>query len=152
MAARPARRLCRSGRARARLTGAYGSVRAVRQSADARATFQALQAHELNGFLVEASALREAECDEALGDYVPALAVYERLAAVKTTAPEEVLARHTARALEALTALKTARAIVPEGAPSAHAGRRDANNGASSGPTVEDEDEAARRFAKASVS
>jgi hypothetical protein len=33
----------------------------------------------------------------------------------------EVLARHAARALEALTALKTARSIVPDGAPSAGA-------------------------------
>jgi soluble lytic murein transglycosylase len=63
------------------------------QSAEARATFQALQAHDLKGFLVEASALREAECDEALGDSAAALAVYERLAVIKTTIPDEVLTR-----------------------------------------------------------
>ena len=45
----------------------------------------------LTGFLVEAAALREAESDEALGDYAAAVAVYERLAAMKTTAPDEVL-------------------------------------------------------------
>ena len=61
------------------------------RNAEARATFQALQAHPLNGFLVEASALREAETDEALGDYAAAVAVYERLAATKTTSPDQVL-------------------------------------------------------------
>jgi soluble lytic murein transglycosylase len=63
------------------------------RSAEARATFQGLQAHGPTGFLVEGSALREAECDEALGDNAAALAVYERLAAIKTTAPDDVLTR-----------------------------------------------------------
>lgn len=60
--------------------------------ADARTTFQALQAHMLAGSLVEASLLREAESDEALDDHAAAVAVYERLAAMKTTAPDQVLA------------------------------------------------------------
>ena len=59
--------------------------------AEARATFQALQAHTLAGFLVEASLLKEAESDEALDDRAAAVAVYERLAAMKTTAPDQVL-------------------------------------------------------------
>ncbi len=59
---------------------------------DARATFQALQAHTLAGFLVEAALLKEAESDEALDDHAAAVAVYERLAAMKTTAPDQVLA------------------------------------------------------------
>jgi soluble lytic murein transglycosylase len=61
--------------------------------AEARVTFQALQSRELVGYLVELSALREAECDEALGDRAAALAVYERLAALKTTVPDDVLMR-----------------------------------------------------------
>jgi soluble lytic murein transglycosylase len=59
--------------------------------AEARATFQALQAHTLAGFLAEASLLKEAESDEALDDHAAAVAVYERLAAMKTTAPDQVL-------------------------------------------------------------
>ena len=58
---------------------------------EARTTFQALQARGLAGYLTEMSALREAECDEALGDEAAALAVYERLAATKTLAPDEIL-------------------------------------------------------------
>jgi soluble lytic murein transglycosylase len=61
------------------------------RTADARATFQALQARPLTGFLVEASALREAEADEALNDYGAAVAVYERLATTKTMSPDQVL-------------------------------------------------------------
>jgi soluble lytic murein transglycosylase len=59
--------------------------------ADARAAFQALQARPLTGFLVEASAFREAEADEALADHAAAIAVYERLADMKTTVPDQVL-------------------------------------------------------------
>ncbi len=71
--------------------------------AEARATFQALQAHALTGFLVEGSALREAECHEALGDRAAALAVYERLAVMATTMPDQVLMRvgKTARSIGA---------------------------------------------------
>src|SRR5437867_1341623 len=61
--------------------------------ADARRTFQRLQAKPPVGYLVEGAALREAECDEALGDQAAALEVYERLAKSKTTAPDEVLLR-----------------------------------------------------------
>ena len=53
--------------------------------------FRRFRPSELAGFLVEASALREAESDEALGDYAAALLVYERLSVMKTSAPEEVL-------------------------------------------------------------
>ena len=42
---------------------------------------------------MEAAALREAECDEVLGDQPAALAIYERLSATKTTAPDDVLMR-----------------------------------------------------------
>src|SRR5579864_1939382 len=47
--------------------------------ADALQTFQALEARPPFGYLVEASALREAECDEAMGDQAGALEIYERL-------------------------------------------------------------------------
>ena len=60
---------------------------------DARLTFQALQAREPVGYLMEAAALREAECDEVLGDQGAALAIYERVSATKTTAPDDVLMR-----------------------------------------------------------
>src|SRR5439155_16550113 len=60
---------------------------------EARLTFQTLLAREPAGFLMEAAALREAECDEVLGDQGAALAIYERLSAVKTTAPDDVLVR-----------------------------------------------------------
>jgi soluble lytic murein transglycosylase len=61
--------------------------------ADARRTFQTLASKNPAGFLVEAVALREAEVDEALGDQASALAIYERLAKAKTTAPDDVLLR-----------------------------------------------------------
>ena len=71
------------------------------RAADARRTFQSLQAKSPVGFLAEGAALREAECDEALGDQAAALAVYERLAQTRTTAPDDVLMRigRAARAL-----------------------------------------------------
>ena len=81
------------------------------QTAEARTTFQALQSRELSGFLVEAAALREAECDDALGDHSAALIVYERLAAMKTTAPEEVLTR-LAKAAKAIGNEEKARAAL----------------------------------------
>src|SRR5256885_14966543 len=67
--------------------------------ADARAAFQALQAGSLVGYLSEMTALREAECDEALGDRRAALAVYERLDATKTLAPDEILMKVAKTAL-----------------------------------------------------
>ena len=58
---------------------------------EARTTFQALQSPGLAGYLAEMAALREAECDATLGDQAAALAVYERLAATKTLAPDDIL-------------------------------------------------------------
>ena len=63
------------------------------RAADARQTFQALAARNPAGYLVEAAALREAECDEALNDQDAAMLVYERLSKTKTTAPDDVLMR-----------------------------------------------------------
>jgi soluble lytic murein transglycosylase len=60
---------------------------------DARRTFQELAAREPVGYLIEAAALREAECDEALGDLAAAVDIYERLSKAKTTAPDDVLMR-----------------------------------------------------------
>jgi soluble lytic murein transglycosylase len=68
--------------------------------ADARQTFQALAAKNPVGYLVEAAALREAECDEALNDQAAAMQVYETLSKTKTTAPDEVL-MHFGRAAKA---------------------------------------------------
>jgi soluble lytic murein transglycosylase len=65
----------------------------VNRTADALRTFQALEASAPAGYLMEAAALREAECHEALGDLASALAVYERLSKAKTTSPETVLMR-----------------------------------------------------------
>ena len=61
--------------------------------ADARRTFQSLAAKHPVGYLVEAVALREAECAEATGDQSAAMEIYERLAATRTTAPDDVLMR-----------------------------------------------------------
>ena len=58
---------------------------------EARTTFQALQSRNVAGYLAEMAALREAECDETLGDQAAALAVYERLVATKTLEPDEIL-------------------------------------------------------------
>lgn len=63
------------------------------RAADGRQTFQALAAKHPVGYLVEAAALREAECDETLGDQTAAMEVYDRLAKTKTTAPDEILMR-----------------------------------------------------------
>src|SRR5258708_35251515 len=62
-------------------------------AADARRTFQTLQALDPAGYLAEAAPLREAECDETLGDQAAAVEIYERLSKTKTTAPDEVLMR-----------------------------------------------------------
>src|SRR5438874_12506870 len=68
--------------------------------ADARRTFQTLAAKSPTGYLAEAAALREAECDETMGDQAGAMEVYDRLSQTKTTAPDEVLMR-LARAAKA---------------------------------------------------
>jgi soluble lytic murein transglycosylase len=63
------------------------------QAADARRTFRAFTSDPPVGFLAEAAALGEAESDEGLGDHSAALAIYERLSRMKTTAPDDVLMR-----------------------------------------------------------
>ena len=61
--------------------------------AQARGRFQQLLARRPIGYLAEAAALAEAECVEGLKDYDAAVAIYERLAAQRTTAPEDLLMR-----------------------------------------------------------
>jgi soluble lytic murein transglycosylase len=61
------------------------------RAADARRTFQTLRSREPVGYLAEAAALREAECDEALGENQAAVAIYERLTHIKTVTPDEVM-------------------------------------------------------------
>jgi soluble lytic murein transglycosylase len=61
--------------------------------ADAKRTFQALAARAPVGYLTEAAPLREAECNEALGDQAAAAEIYERLSKTRTTAPDDVLMR-----------------------------------------------------------
>ena len=61
--------------------------------AAARDLFQQLLERRPIGYLAEAAALGEAECAEGLNDYDAAVAIYERLAAAKTTAPDELLMR-----------------------------------------------------------
>ncbi len=63
------------------------------QLEDARRTFERLQALPPVGYLVQAAALREAECDEALNDQAAAVQIYDRLAKTKTTAPDDLLMR-----------------------------------------------------------
>ena len=75
----------------------------------ARLAFQALQVSNPVGYLAEAAAVREAECDEALGDHVAALAIYERLSATKPTAPDDVLIR-AGRAAKAFGNMEKAKA------------------------------------------
>jgi soluble lytic murein transglycosylase len=60
---------------------------------EARATFQSLEARAPLGYLAEAALLREAECDETLGDASAAMDVYDRLSKMKTTSPDDVLMR-----------------------------------------------------------
>jgi soluble lytic murein transglycosylase len=59
----------------------------------ARHTFRELAAKNPVGYLLEAAALREAECDDALNDQNAAMQVYERLSKTRSTAPDEVLMR-----------------------------------------------------------
>jgi soluble lytic murein transglycosylase len=61
--------------------------------AQARSRFQQLLARRPIGYLAEAAALAEAECAVGLHEYDAAVEIYERLAGVRTTAPEEVLRR-----------------------------------------------------------
>jgi len=61
--------------------------------ADARLTFQMLRGTDPVGYLAEAAALREAECDEALGDNAAAVKVYERLITMKTVTPDDIMIR-----------------------------------------------------------
>ena len=61
--------------------------------ADARLTFQSLRGMAPPGYLAEAASLREAECDEALGDMPAAVRIYERLAAMKTVTPDDIMIR-----------------------------------------------------------
>jgi soluble lytic murein transglycosylase len=61
--------------------------------AQARSRFQQLLARRPIGYLAQAAALAEAECAAGLNDYDAAVEIYERLAALRTTAPEDVLMR-----------------------------------------------------------
>ena len=60
---------------------------------EARALLQQLLARRPVGYIAEAATLASAETAEALHDYDEALEIYERLAATKTTAPEDLLMR-----------------------------------------------------------
>src|SRR5437899_1888139 len=61
--------------------------------ADAKRIFQTLQSRAPVGYLTEATPLREAECNEAMGDQAGAADIYDRLSRTKTTAPDDVLMR-----------------------------------------------------------
>jgi soluble lytic murein transglycosylase len=63
----------------------------LNRTADALATFRALRSKSPVGNVAELAALREAECDELLGDPRAAMAVYEQLSQTKTMAPDEIL-------------------------------------------------------------
>ena len=63
------------------------------RQAEACRLFRRVQERGPIGYLVEAAALAEAECAEAAKDYGAAIAIYERLLLMKTTAPDEILMR-----------------------------------------------------------
>ena len=65
----------------------------LNRPAAARLTFQTLLKDEPIGYLTEASALRQAESDEALSDPRGAVEIYERLSNARTTTPDDVLMR-----------------------------------------------------------
>src|SRR5438132_12312148 len=65
----------------------------VGRAEEARRTFQALASKDPVGYLAEAIALREADCDEALGDHSAAVAVYEKLSKSRGISVEEILIR-----------------------------------------------------------
>ena len=80
--------------------------------AEARTLFRALRDRKPDGYLSVASALGEAEAAEALGDYQAALAIYEPLAASKTSANDDVLSRLGRAALAAGDRKKAAEAYL----------------------------------------
>ena len=71
---------------------AWSELRLGRPEA-ARAGFRAVLQRQPVGYLSEMAALGEGEAAEALADYAGALTIYERMAAIKTAAPEEVWIR-----------------------------------------------------------
>ena len=91
----------------------YTGLAQLRQGrfADARTLFQQLLARRPVGYLAQAAALAEAESAEALHDYGAALEIYERLAATKTTSPEDLLMRLGAAAKSAGDRHKAAEAF-----------------------------------------
>ena len=82
------------------------------QAAEAKATFDALRARQLNGHLSAAVMLASAEVAETLGDYATALTRYEALAGDKTTVGDDVLARIGRTALAAGDRRKAAAAFI----------------------------------------
>ena len=79
--------------------GGYASLyagmaqRQLGRLSDARLTFQEIQLRRPVGYLSEAAALGEAECDEALSDHKAAVEIYERLSSTKTASPDDILMR-----------------------------------------------------------
>ena len=73
--------------------GYYAALAQLRlgRFTEARALLQQLLARRPVGYIAEAATLASAETAEALHDYDEALEIYERLAATKTTAPEDLL-------------------------------------------------------------
>jgi soluble lytic murein transglycosylase len=81
------------------------------RSEEARRTLRQLVAGRPIGYLAEAAALAEAEAAEVLKDYDEAVAIYERLVAIRTTVPEDVLMRLGAAAKSAGDTKKAAEAF-----------------------------------------
>lgn len=65
----------------------------VQRAAEARATFAALRARSVVGYLSEAATVAEAEAAEADEDYADAVALYEALVARATATPDRLLLR-----------------------------------------------------------
>jgi soluble lytic murein transglycosylase len=63
------------------------------RAAEACRALRTLRARPLVGYLSEATALAEAECAEALDDHAGAVEIYERLAAARPAAPDDVWMR-----------------------------------------------------------
>ena len=82
------------------------------QTAEAKATFDALRARQLRGYLSVAVIAASAEVAEAAGDYRTALARYEALADDKTTVSDDILLRVGRSALAAGDRRKAAASFI----------------------------------------
>jgi soluble lytic murein transglycosylase len=82
------------------------------KAAEARTTFAGIRARKPRGYIRVAAALGEAEAAEALGDFAAAMAIYEQLAADRSSVSDAVLLSLGRAALAAGERRKAAEAFV----------------------------------------